>query len=199
MQTYLEELKVYLNKLPQADIEDALSYYQEYLEDAGINTYPACIKELGTPVQLARRIRADIDVNDYKNGGISNEQSTWQYFSKIFIAMASVPVLLPLAGVLGAVVALLFAILVATLLFTSCIIVLFIISFLGLMYWAITNLGLYFNLSIVAFGASLMLLGASMDLAYGLQKLTVNFTKWIRQFSTWMYGKTINKMNGGNK
>lgn len=199
MQTYLEELKVYLNNLSQADIDDVLSYYQEYLEDAGIDTYPACIKELGTPKQLARRIRADVNVNDYKEAGVNNEKSTWKYFTEIFIAMASVPVLLPLAGVLGAVVAFLIATLVALLLFSICVIAFFLICFVGLIYWAITNMGVYFNLSIVAVGAGLMLLGASMVLTFCVQKMVTSFAKWIRQFSTWIYGKTLNQIKGGNQ
>lgn len=199
MQTYLEELKVYLNKLSQADIDDALSYYQEYLEDAEIETYEACIKELGTPKQLARRIRADVNVNDYKEAGVNNEKSTWQYFTEIFIAMASVPVLLPLAGLLGAVVVLLIATLVALLLFSICLIVVFPICFVGLIYWAITNMGIYFNLSIVAVGAGLMLLGISMILAICVQKIVASFSKWIRQFSTWIYDKTFNQIKGGKQ
>lgn len=199
MQTYLEELKAYLSNLSQADVDDVLSYYQEYLEDAGIDTYQACIKELGTPKQVARRARADVNVNDYKEAGTTNEKSTWKYFTEIFIAMASVPVLLPLAGVLGAVVALLIAILVGLLLFSICAIAFFLICFVGLIYWAIINMGIYFNLSIVAIGAGLMLLGASMILAFCVQKIVTSFSKWIRQFSTWIYGKTINKIQGGNQ
>jgi uncharacterized membrane protein len=56
---YIEELKIHLRKLPDDDREDAISYYFEYLTEAGPGGAEEAMARLGTPAQLAAGIRAD--------------------------------------------------------------------------------------------------------------------------------------------
>ncbi|MDR3304954.1 MAG: DUF1700 domain-containing protein [Clostridiales Family XIII bacterium] len=56
---YIQELKYHLRKLPDDDREDAITYYFEYLAEAGPEGEMAAMQRLGSPAQLAAGIRAD--------------------------------------------------------------------------------------------------------------------------------------------
>jgi uncharacterized membrane protein len=56
---YIQELKHHLRKLPDEDREDAITYYFEYLAEAGPEGGAAAMQRLGSPAQLAAGIRAD--------------------------------------------------------------------------------------------------------------------------------------------
>ena len=65
---YIEELKIHLRKLPDDDREDAISYYFEYLAEAGPNGAEEAMARLGTPAQLAAGIRADRAMEQLEEG-----------------------------------------------------------------------------------------------------------------------------------
>jgi len=70
-QDYINELKNQLRKLPDEDREDAISYYFEYLADAGPDGAAEAMKKLGSPAELAAGIRADQAMQDFEE---SSEQ-----------------------------------------------------------------------------------------------------------------------------
>jgi len=65
MQEYINELKIHLSKLPDEDREDAISYYFEYLAEAGPDGAEQAMEKLGTPAELAAGIRADQALQDF--------------------------------------------------------------------------------------------------------------------------------------
>jgi len=65
MQEYINELKLHLSKLPDEDREDAISYYFEYLAEAGPDGAGQAMEKLGTPAELAAGIRADQAMQDF--------------------------------------------------------------------------------------------------------------------------------------
>lgn len=54
---YLDRLSRLLSDISYEEHEEALSYYREYIEDAGAENEQRVIEELGTPEQLAAEIR----------------------------------------------------------------------------------------------------------------------------------------------
>ncbi len=56
-QEFLSKLEDLLSELPAEDREDALRFYQEYLEDAGEENEQSALAELGDVEQLAEQIR----------------------------------------------------------------------------------------------------------------------------------------------
>lgn len=54
---YLDRLSKLLADISYEEHEEALSYYREYIEDAGIENEQRVIEELGTPEHLAQEIR----------------------------------------------------------------------------------------------------------------------------------------------
>ena len=65
-QEYINELKLHLRKLDDEDREDAISYYFEYLAEAGPDGAADAMERLGSPAKLAAGIRADQAMQDFE-------------------------------------------------------------------------------------------------------------------------------------
>ena len=65
---YIAELATHLGPLSQADRDDALEFYDEYIADAQLSTVAAIEDKLGTAKQLSHQILADYSIK-------SNEKS----------------------------------------------------------------------------------------------------------------------------
>lgn len=57
---FLEELEHKLRKLPKEDIEDAISYYTELLDDMNISDTDDVVSRIGTPDDVAEKILSQI-------------------------------------------------------------------------------------------------------------------------------------------
>ena len=55
---YMERLDQLLLVLPEEEREEALQYYHDYFDDAGVEDEEKVIRELGTPEEVAAKIRA---------------------------------------------------------------------------------------------------------------------------------------------
>ncbi len=55
---YIEQLKKYLGGLSKADQDDAIDFYSEYIDDAGLTSVKDIVDKLGTPEQLSQDIIA---------------------------------------------------------------------------------------------------------------------------------------------
>ncbi len=98
---YIEQLKKYLKVLSQADQDDAIDFYSEYIDDAGLTTVKDIVDKLGTPEQLSQDIIAKT-TGSQPNGPASqptrpvNDQRTKAILS-ICLAVVLIIVLGPLA------------------------------------------------------------------------------------------------------
>ena len=63
--TYMAQLKRLLGGIPEAEREEALQYYEDYFEDAGIENEEEVISQLGSPEKLAENIIRDVSGNGY--------------------------------------------------------------------------------------------------------------------------------------
>ena len=57
---YLKRLSYLLRDLPEEEIEDAISYYEDYFEEAGEDKEEQVIRELGAPEKIAKMIRDSV-------------------------------------------------------------------------------------------------------------------------------------------
>ncbi|MCL2332180.1 MAG: DUF1700 domain-containing protein [Actinomycetia bacterium] len=95
---YLAELRSRLKNLPAGEVDEALSYYEEYLNDAGPENEAITLAALGTPAEVAASI-----ISDYAVRGVSGEEgkkSTGNGLSVIWIVILGIlasPIALPLA------------------------------------------------------------------------------------------------------
>ncbi|WP_203640456.1 DUF1700 domain-containing protein [Levilactobacillus andaensis] len=110
MNDYIQAVKKLLGQLTTAEQQDVIEYYQEYLMDAGIETYEQAVDELGTPRSLARKVLADYSIRSSSQESQSiksrsdiqatknNVKTVWL----IILALLSTPVTIPILIVIGA-------------------------------------------------------------------------------------------------
>jgi len=110
MNDYIQAVQKLLGQLTTAEQQDVIEYYQEYLMDAGIETYEQAVDELGTPRSLARKVLADYSIRSSSQESQSiksrsdiqatknNVKTVWL----IILALLSTPVTIPILIVIGA-------------------------------------------------------------------------------------------------
>ncbi len=57
---YLKDLSKYLGKLPKAEYDDAIGYFEECFDDAGVDGEETLIAELGSPRDVATEVLANL-------------------------------------------------------------------------------------------------------------------------------------------
>lgn len=164
---YISELRARISHLPAEEREAALSYYIEYLQDAGDKTMEQIIEELGTPRQVAERIIAECSCPEQGN----QSKNTGCLLSAL--ALATSPVWLPLlfaAAVVGA--ALLFVAVILVLVFG-------VVTFalVGAGIWSMT---VYPATGIAALGGALICAGLTVLCIAGFIALKSGFQCIVR-------------------
>lgn len=71
---FLNELAGLLMDIPQEERQEALSYYKEYIEDAGEENEEAVLAELGNPKDVAAAIKADLSGKEASEANSSGEK-----------------------------------------------------------------------------------------------------------------------------
>lgn len=75
---FLRDLGRFLSDIPQAEREQALKYYEDYFEDAGPENEQQVIQELGSPVELAKQMKASSQENiEYGQGTDFHKPSSY--------------------------------------------------------------------------------------------------------------------------
>lgn len=64
---FMNQLEELLRDLPSEEREAALTYYDDYFEDAGPDNIEAVITELGSPERVAAFIKSDLNDNAWKD------------------------------------------------------------------------------------------------------------------------------------
>lgn len=70
-ETFMKELEYLLQDISEEEKADALSYYADYLEEAGAENEEQVLKEFGSPERIAAMIRADLTGNLKESGGFT--------------------------------------------------------------------------------------------------------------------------------
>ena len=64
---FLEQLRRQLRDLPQEEIDNAIRYYEEYLDEAGPENMEQVMAQLESPEKVAAQIRADLAVRQLES------------------------------------------------------------------------------------------------------------------------------------
>lgn len=94
---FFNKLEQELARVSKEEKDAALDYYNEYFDDAGEENEQKVIEELGSPAQIAARIKADIAV---RRLGSDNKPSVKKGISAVWLvilAILAAPIALPLA------------------------------------------------------------------------------------------------------
>lgn len=101
---YIKQLRIRLSSLDQEEINSAISFYEEYFDEAGIENEQKVMEEMGTPTKLAAQIKAESIIKNHNNPGqtifnphsdISSKDSMKKIWIIILGILAS-PIALPL-------------------------------------------------------------------------------------------------------
>jgi uncharacterized membrane protein len=94
---FFKKLEQGLSRVPNDERNAALDYYNEYFDDAGPENEQKVIEELGSPAQIAARIKADAAVkqlqSDMKPSMKKGISAVWL----VILAILAAPIALPLA------------------------------------------------------------------------------------------------------
>ncbi|MDS9296947.1 DUF1700 domain-containing protein [Streptococcus pneumoniae] len=164
---YLTQLELYLKKLPEADRIEAMDYFRELFDDAGVEgEEEELIASLGTPKEAAHEVLSNL--LDKKINEAPAQKNNRQILHIALLALLAAPIGIPL-GI--AILVTLFAILVAAL---TVILAFFAVSILGIiggflfLVESFTVLAQAKSAFILIFGSGLLAIGASSLVLLGI-------------------------------
>ncbi|MBS6397612.1 MAG: DUF1700 domain-containing protein [Clostridiales bacterium] len=114
---FMERLEKLLRDIPDSEREEALQYYEDYFEDAGKENEEAVLAELGSPEQVAEKLKAGLSDPEEENTrtGLVNitdvqaeseepkkmppkkETNFWKVLAVILLVILAAPIGIPLA------------------------------------------------------------------------------------------------------
>lgn len=193
-EAYIAELRDRLRGLDEQDIEDALSYCEEYFEEAGEGNEQQVMDDLGTPAKFAAQIRAESTIRntgrEYKR--VKNPHTSLRNISVIVLGICAMPIALPLAF---AAVAVVFAMFLAVAALVAAAVVTFISVLASgalLIFNGFFNIGDIGN-AFIAFGSGMLCLGFGTFVLILLGWLI----KMLLALSTKLITGIYNKAKGG--
>ena len=68
---FIERLEYLLSDIPEEEREEAIAYYQDYLDEAGEDREADVLIEFGSPERIASIIRSNLNA-DLEDGGYGN-------------------------------------------------------------------------------------------------------------------------------
>lgn len=109
--SFLEKLRAGLNGLEQDEIENVMSYYNEYFDDAGPEQEERCIEELGDPAAVAREVLGERAEKVSAAPKEAPKSQTGKNILLVILGIFAVPILLPiLVGLASALLGVLIAV-----------------------------------------------------------------------------------------
>ena len=106
---FLKDLRRALEHLPFEERENAVAYYEEYLDEAGPENEAEAIRGFGSPASIAASLRAEEAVSTPPKTPKEGAKKTWL----VILAIFSAPIAFPLLTVAAALVFSLFAVVAA--------------------------------------------------------------------------------------
>lgn len=93
---FLRELRQKLARLPEAEVENAMNYYEEYFNDAGVQYEMRVLEELGSPSAVADKLIGEYAISDAE----ARKTKGSSPFLIVTLAICASPIALPLVIVL---------------------------------------------------------------------------------------------------
>lgn len=162
---YMESLEKHLKKFPKEEKENALVYYNEYFDDAGIGSENKVIAELGSPVKLAAQLRGEYALRD------DDGKKKTPIIVTILLAIFAAPIALPLALSAAVVVFALLVVVFALLFSFAAVAAALLLGGAAYIILAICVLFQSPATTIFFVGVGLLALGLGLLLGVGLYKL----------------------------
>lgn len=196
---FINELKIKLKNLPDHELEDALSYYEEYFEDGEMDDNVNVELELGSPSKVASQILSDYAIKDFS---IKDKPRNFSLSSIWFIILAILasPIALPLGfALIVVIISLVFAMASIVVAFGSASVAI-ILSGIAVLSTSFTVITSSFSTFILFIGLGLILCGVGLlaticvfSLGNLLLRLIVNSSsKCLNKFNNNAHSKEAN-------
>ncbi|KRM90279.1 DUF1700 domain-containing protein [Liquorilactobacillus cacaonum] len=195
---YLRELVDFLSNLNDADKQDAVAYYSEYIADAGLVSRQQIVDKLGTPKHLAFRIMADYSVKEDRlnNNKMKTVRSNSKMIGLIILAVLSAPMTLGIGAVI--------------LLGLLCMIISIVVFVIGLFggliiggvtsfYFGLTNILKNFYTGIFYFGTGFVISGLLLILWPIIYWMSKEILQVVANLVSYLYQKFRNRQRKDTK
>lgn len=186
---FLAQLKHHLRKLPQTEIDSAVEFYSEFIDEAGEDNEAASLSSLGSPREIAVQLMANRTLSELESAPPSPKRGLSVVWVVILVIFAS-PIALPLAAgaaaliigiaaMLFALVVMLYIALIAIIvaLFATCITLalgglLYICLSLPLFFQSVASGFFYLGTGLLAAALGVMILPPCIRLVAALWRAT---------------------------
>ena len=180
---YMNRLRHRLKRLPKADYERAIAYFNEYFDEAGPEREAQAIEDLGSPEMAADQIIREFAVeNTAKPAG--NVRKSFSALWVGILAICAAPVALPLALAFGAVLLALVLVVIALIFSVFLIAVSVTISAVPCILVSFWLIFTSFADGLATMGSGLILLGTGLLATM----LSILFTRWCLYGMTRLFG-----------
>jgi len=190
---YLYELRKRLRKLPPEEIDQAMSYYEEYLSEVGPEGEAETIDRLGTPAQVASSIISEYAMKDMSGQAeVQQKSSGVKTMWIVIIAVLASPIAIPIAIALFAVVLALLIVVFSV--YISLFAAAAAMAIAGVVATGLSIVGLFAAPieAIALMGIALICLALGLALGIGVFKLCQLTIKGI----TWIFAKILGSRGG---
>lgn len=159
---FFSKLEQGLMKVSKEERDAALDYYNEYFDDAGPENEQKVIEELGSPAQIAARIKADSAVKQLDAGSKPSVKKGISAIWLVILAILAAPIALPLAvGAAGLCLGLLAVLVGIVVALVACVIA-FFLSGIAVIVAGIAVVATSIPTAVFTIGLGLLSLGGSI-------------------------------------
>ena len=173
---FLASLEKKLSRMPQSEIDSALSYYDEYITDAGAE-YNVPVDEIGTPAEIASKLIGEFAVNDANEPKKSKAPLLWIIILAVFSAPITLPLAITVAAVVFSLIITVFALCLAFFIAGFAVLINGIVMIIAAFYFALSSLPTFLFYS----GSGLVCIGVGTAFLLGTYQLSKVTVKGIQK------------------
>ncbi len=195
---YLMDLAACLAKMPEAERQDALTFYKEYLADAGFQTRAEIEAALGTPKTLSRKIMADQSVQaNEQDANQTTPRSSWRTVWLVILAIVAMTSPLTFGVALAAIASLIAAVIITFTFGLTMIVLVFALACaaIALIIAGVASLSASLFTGLFYLGTGITLLGLFIIAAPLLYRLIV----WLGQLTVQLAKNVYTKFSHKEK
>lgn len=158
---FVKELRRNMQGISFEEQEDAIAYYEEYIDEGGIENEEATIKSLGDPKEIAKKIRLDNALKKPAKNSREGISKLWVVILAIFAAPMALPLIAGMFGLLISLVVTGAALIVSP----AIVVVSTIVAGISSILIGVTLIPASFATFVSMFGGGLLLIGIGLFFA----------------------------------
>lgn len=184
---FLNKLSKELKGFPEREKRDVILFYQEYLEESGKEKEEESVAKLGDPVKLARQIIAEGAIEREEEGGSTKKNLRLGWI--IFLGILALPMALPVAVTLGALLISLMAVILSLVISIGAVVISLVVTGIAMIAAGVSQLFVDPATGIFFLGMGLILLSVSVLVGMGMYWLFAKIILGLVKIGTKIFVK----------